>query len=206
VTHAPGRPAALRGRPRDASVDRAVVETVLRLLTEGAGFGDLSIERIAREAGVGKATVYRRWPGKDALLLDVIRSIEDPLPAPEPAGRSFREDLVAAVEATRRRSLAKRESALTRNMLTQVQSSPELWCRYRETFIVPRRRVLAGILGRGIAAGEIRPELAADMDLLIDMVVGPVLSRAALRPEALLSDRLAERVVDIFLQGARPRA
>lgn len=198
------RPAAKRGRPRDAAVDRTVVETVLRLLTEGASFGELSIEGIAREAGVGKATVYRRWPGKDALLLDVLGEVEERLP--EPAGESVREDLVSVVEATRLRSLAKYESALTRNMLTQVHGSPELWQRYRDLFILPRRRILAGILRRGIAEGQIRAELGDDVDLLIDMVAGPVLYRAALSPGALLADGLAEKVVDTFLDGVRARS
>lgn len=204
MTLPPSQPAAKRGRPRDAAVDRTVVETVLRLLTEGSSFGELSIEGIAREAGVGKATVYRRWPGKDALLLDVLRDVEEPLP--EPVGDSVREDLVSAIEATRLRSLAKYESALMRNMLTQVHSSPELWQRYRDLFILPRRRILAGILERGIAEGQIRAELGDDMELLIDMVAGPVLYRATLSPDALLVDRLARKVVDTFLDGVRPRS
>ncbi|MEV5953328.1 TetR/AcrR family transcriptional regulator [Streptomyces sp. NPDC051987] len=195
--------AARRGRPRRADVDRTVIETVLRLLTEGSSFAELSIEGIAREAGIGKTTVYRRWPSKDALLLDVLQSVEEPLP--EPAGRSLREDLVGAVEATRLRNLAKYESALMRNMLTQVHSSPELWQRYQHTFVLPRRQVLGRILRRGMDAGEIRPELGEDLELLIDMVVGPVLYRATLHPDALLVDRLAEKVVDTFLDGVRPR-
>ena len=59
-----GRRSARRGRPRNAAVDRAVIETVLRLISDGASFGELSMEGIAREAGVGKATVYRRWPAR----------------------------------------------------------------------------------------------------------------------------------------------
>lgn len=206
MTPPPSQPAARRGRPRDAALDRTVVETVLRLLTEGSSVGELSIEGIARQAGVGKASVYRRWPNKDALLLDVLRDVRDiEEQLPEPAGESVREDLVAAVEATRLRSLAKYESALTRNMLTQVHGSQELWQRYRELFILPRRRVLAGILRRGVDEGQIRAELGDDMDLLVDMVAGPVLYRAAMNSDALLAPGLAEQVVDVFLDGVRPR-
>jgi AcrR family transcriptional regulator len=203
VTQSPGSTAAQqRGRPRNAAVDRAVVDTVMRLITEGHSFADLSMEGIARAAGVGKTTVYRRWPGKEALLLDVLAAVEVPLP--EPAGKSLREDLVAAVEATRRRNLTKGESALMRNVLTQVQGSTELWRRYRETFVAPRRAAIARILRRGVDSGEIRPELGADMDLLVDVLAGPVLYRAALRPEVLHTEGLAERVVDTFLDGVRP--
>ncbi|MEU1345306.1 TetR/AcrR family transcriptional regulator, partial [Streptomyces sp. NPDC005827] len=199
VTESLGSTAAQRGRPRNAGVDRAVIETVLRLLTQGVSFGELSMEGIAREAGVGKTTVYRRWPGKEALLIDVLEAVEVPLP--EPSGRSLREDLVAAVEATRKRNLTKGESALMRNILAQVQSSPELWQRYRDTFVAPRRAAIVRILRRGIDRGEIRAELGADLDLLVDMLAGPVLYRATLRPEVLQVEGLAERVVDTFLDG-----
>jgi AcrR family transcriptional regulator len=202
VTESPGPTVVPRGRPRNAAVDRAVIDTVLRLLIEGVNFGDLSMVAIARETGVSRATIYRRWPTMDDLLLDVLEAIEDPLP--EPAGRSLREDLVGAVEATRKRSLAKHESALMRNMLAQIHSSPQLWQCYRDTFIIPRRQAFARILRRGLASGEIRPEFGEDLDLLVDMVVSPVLSRATLRPHSLQEEDLAERVVDVFLQGVGP--
>jgi AcrR family transcriptional regulator len=198
-----GPAAARRGRPRSAAVDRAVIDSVLRLIAEGAILSDLTIEGIAREAGVGKATVYRRWAGKDALLLDVLAAVDTP-PAVETATGVLRDDLITAVEYIRLRSLAKRESALMRSMVTQMQSNSALWRRYHDTVIAARRRMLMDLLERGIASGEIRPELGADLDLLTDMVVGPVLSRAFLRPEASLPDDLAERVVDMLLDGMRP--
>jgi hypothetical protein len=98
-------------------------------------------------------------------------------------------------------NLAKRESALMRNMQAQIQSSPELWQRYYETVIIARRRVLGRILERGVASGEIRADLGADLDLLIDMVAGPLLIRTVQRPEALTEDNLIERLVDALLNG-----
>lgn len=195
--------AARRGRPRNAAVDRIVIDTVLRLISEGASIGDLSMEGIAREAGVGKATVYRRWPGKDALLLDVLAAVD---PVPEVVGTGvLRDDLITAVDFIRRRALAKRESALMRTMIAQVSSSPELWKRYHDTVVAARRRLLTDLLRRGIGSGQIRPELGEDLDLLTDMVVGPVLTRATLRPDAALPEDLPERVVDTLLTGMRPR-
>ncbi|MFD8600318.1 TetR/AcrR family transcriptional regulator [Kitasatospora sp. NPDC059646] len=204
MTDASGPTAERRGRPRSPAVDRAVIDTVLRLLTEGSSFAELSMEGIARAAGVGKNTVYRRWSGKDALLLDVLATIEEP--APEPTGRTLHEDLVLAVEWIRQRSLAKRESALMRNMQMQIQSSPELWQRYYDTFIVTRRKVLAQIMERGLANGEIRADLADDVELLVDMVAGPLLTRAVQRPDEPLENDLAERLVDTLLDGLRPRS
>lgn len=198
-----GGEGARRGRPRDAGVGRAVAEAVLRLVGEGVTFAELSMEGIAREAGVGKATVYRRWPNKDALLLDVIASVEAPVPV---AGTGvLRDDLIAAVEYIRRRSLAKRESAIMRSMLSQAQSNTALWQRYHDTVVAARRRMLIDLLQRGIDSGELRADLGDDLDLLTDLVVGPVLARATLRPNAPLPDDLAERVVDTLLTGLAPR-
>jgi AcrR family transcriptional regulator len=195
-----------RGRPRNAAVDRTVIDAVLRLIADGTQIGELTMEGIARHAGVGKATLYRRWPGKEALLLDVLATVEGP-PPPAGAGTGdLREDLVRAVEFIRRRGLAKRESALLRTMVTQMRSNPGLWQRYHDTVIAGRRRMLVAVLERGIASGEIRPELGADLELLCDMVVGPVLSRATLYPDASLPADLADRVVDTLLDGMRPRA
>jgi len=200
----PGATTAVRrGRPRNAAVDHAVVETVLRLIAEGTTIGDLSMEGIAREAGVGKATVYRRWPGKDALLLDVLAAV-DTTPDFTSSG-VLRDDLITAVDFIRRRALAKRESALMRTMIAQVSGNPELWKRYHDNVVAARRRILAGVLRQGIDSGQIRPELGADLELLVDMLVGPVLARATLRPDASLPEDLAEHLVDTLLRGLRPR-
>ncbi|SEO25545.1 TetR/AcrR family transcriptional regulator [Actinacidiphila rubida] len=196
-------PGARRGRPRDAAVDGAVTDAVLRLVAEGANLAELTMEGIARAAGVGKATLYRRWANKDAVFLDVIARLDGPLP--DRGTGDFRADLVAAVEYIRRRGLAKRESALMRSMMAQMQSNSVLWRRYHDTVIAARRQMMVDLLERGIASGHIRKELGDDLDLLADLVSGPVLARATLRPEAPLPDDLAERVVDTLLEGMRPR-
>lgn len=195
---------ARRGRPRDEGVARAVTDAVLRMVSEGTTFGDLTMEGIAREAGVGKATVYRRWPNKDALLLDVIAAVDTPPPDSTGTG-VLREDLIVAVDYIRRRSVAKRESAVMRSVLSQAMSSPVLWRRYHDTVIRARRQMLADLLRRGVESGEIRPELGADLDLLTDMVSGPILARAVLRLDAPLPDDLPATIVDTLLEGLRPR-
>lgn len=203
---APDTTAVPRGRPRDAAVGRKVVETVLRLIADGATFGDLTMEGIARAAGVGKATVYRRWNGKDALLLDVLAAVDCFEPPPRFTAGSFRDHLLTAVEAIRRRGLAKRESAMLRTMLGQMQNSPELWKAYHDTVIAKRRAALARLLEHGMAIGAVRPELGADMELLIDFVTGTMLSRTTFRQGASLDEGISERVVDLILNGIAPSA
>ncbi|GAA2511348.1 hypothetical protein GCM10010406_54550 [Streptomyces thermolineatus] len=192
---------ARRGRPRDASVERTVVEAVLRLIEEGVSVDGLSIERIARTAGVGKATIYRRWSGRDPLLLDVMRSLDDP--PPPPAGHSVRDDLVALLEFIRRRGLAKRGSAVMRTAAAQFQSRPDLWDQYHEVMVRNRREALQRILRRGTETGEVRRDV--DLDLLTDLFAGPMLSRTMLHRWTPLEEGLSERIVDTVLEGVRPR-
>lgn len=188
-----------RGRPRSAAADTAIIEAVLSMLEEGATIGELSMERIARAAGVGKATVYRRWAGKNALMLDVMKSVDEQ--TPRLSGRSVRDDLVACVEFIRRRALVKRSSALLRNVIAQAQTDPELWAAYHDTVIAARRAQVQEVLRRGVRTGELRDDI--DPELLGDLVIGPMLSRSMLRPDAALPEGLSELIVDSVLQGVR---
>ncbi|MFE1177012.1 TetR/AcrR family transcriptional regulator [Streptomyces sp. NPDC058773] len=191
---------APRGRPRSAAADSAIIEAVLRLLEEGASIGELSMEGIARAAGVGKATVYRRWAGKSALMLDVMRSLD--APSPPPAGLSVRDDLVALLEFLRRRGLAKRSSALLRSVVSHVRAQPELWAEYHDTVVRARREALLGVLRRGVASGEIRAD--RDLETLADLFVGPMLARALFHEWQELPEELPADIVDTVLEGVRP--
>lgn len=84
-----------------------------------------------------------------------------------------------------------------------MQSYPELWRAYHDTVVEARRLMGVDIVRRGIAAGEIRSDLAPD--LVNDLFVGPMLLRTVLRPDARLDDDLAARVVDALLAGLAPR-
>src|SRR5438445_12864139 len=80
------------GRPRSARADEAVIEALLDLLGDGMPAEAISIEAVAARAGVGKATIYRRWSNKEALLVDAVATVKGELPAI--GGVSVREDLV----------------------------------------------------------------------------------------------------------------
>nr|WP_241845331.1 TetR/AcrR family transcriptional regulator [Streptomyces silvensis] len=202
VTVEQGRNAkGTRGRPRSEAVERAILEGVVKLFEDGVPLADISVERIARTAGVGKATIYRRWSGKEEIFVDVLRGLEEP-PATLP-GTSMRDDLVVLVERIRRRGLNMRSSALLHNVFAQMKSLPKLWDVYHETVIEPQRRVVRDVLRRGVENGELR----ADVDLVLanELFVGPMLVRAVLRPNDPLDDDLAARIVDTVLEGMRPR-
>ncbi|MFG2448683.1 TetR/AcrR family transcriptional regulator [Streptomyces sp. M41(2017)] len=189
-----------RGRPRSEAVEHAIIEGVMKLLEEGVPLADISIERLARTVGVGKATIYRRWSGKDELFVDVMRAAEPQ--DPELPGVSMRDDLVVLLESLRRRGLVSRSSAILHNVHAQMKSSPKLWAAYDATVIAPRRQIGYEVLRRGQENGELRADV--DIELLNDMFVGPMLVRTVMRPDTDLPEGLAERVVDTLLEGLRP--
>jgi AcrR family transcriptional regulator len=196
----PPQAGPVRGRPRSEAVERAIVEGVLKLLEEGVPLAELSIERIARTAGVGKATIYRRWSGKEELFVEVVRATEPP--DPELPGTSMRDDLVAVLEQLRQRGLMTRSSALLRSVFAQMKSSPKLWEAYHTIVVAPRRQKQYAILRRGQANGELRTDL--DVELLNDLLVGPMLFRTIMQPDADLPDGLSEQIIDTVLEGLRP--
>jgi AcrR family transcriptional regulator len=192
---APDSPRA-PGRPRSARVDEAIVEAVLDLLAEGVPVDALSIEAIAARAGVGKATIYRRWSGKDALLLDALRALKGP--PPQPLGHSVREDLIRLLSVVGRNS-DQRTLKIMPCLVPEVHRSPEGYRIYQE-LVESRREVMREVLRRGIDSDELRPDL--DVELTMALLTGPVLMQRLLRWSPALDDPdLPSRVVDAVLAG-----
>lgn len=187
------------GRPRSERADRAIIEAALSLFAESGPEG-LCIERVAARAGVGKATIYRRWPGKEDLLLDAIAALKTPLP--EPAGRSVREDLVTLLGTLCQDSADPRRAREFALLLGEGAKYPRLMARYVETVLEPRREVVRAVLRRGVASGELRPDL--DVDAALFMLVGAVVARRGHEQQAIPAG-YAERVVDELLRGLGAR-
>ncbi|MFF7589589.1 TetR/AcrR family transcriptional regulator [Kitasatospora purpeofusca] len=193
----PPCPGPRRGRPRSEAAEQAIFAGVEELMAAGTSLAELTIEGIATAAGVGKATIYRRWPNKEALLIDMVSRLEEPLPG---TTGSIRGDLVAMVEYMRLRGLAKRSRWVLKAALGQMHSWPELHAAYRERVIAPRREAARQVIRRGVAGGELRADL--DEELLGDLLIGPILARSVLWDDSDLDDpQLAERMVDALLDG-----
>jgi AcrR family transcriptional regulator len=187
------------GRPRSERADRAIIDAALELYAETGPEG-LCIEKVAARAGVGKATIYRRWPGKEDLLLDAIASLKAPLP--EPAGRSVREDLVALLGAIRDAVADPRRAREFALLLGEGAKYPRLMARYVETVLEPRREVIRSVLRRGVATGELRASV--DIDAALFMLTGAVIARGKYEPDSM-PPGYVERVVDELLLGLAPR-
>ena len=68
------------GRPRSERAEKAIIGATLDLLIEEAGVVGVTIEAVAARAGVGKSTIYRRWANKEALIVDALATLKEPVP------------------------------------------------------------------------------------------------------------------------------
>ncbi len=179
------------GRPRSARVDEAIIESILDMLAEGTPFDGLSIEAVAARAGVGKATIYRRWPNKEALLYDAVARVKG-----EPAqitGESIRDDILALLVPVGRPEYT-RAGQIMPCLFAEMQRSPEL----RDVYLritAPRRESMRAVLQRGIADGTLRKDL--DVDTILAMLLGPLIARTLVNwDQAISREDAARRLVD----------
>jgi len=189
------------GRPRDPKLDQALIDATLRLLADG-GYSALTMEAVSAAAGVGKATLYRRWPGKEQLVVDAVATLAEPPDAP--AGAGVRDELVALLEAIRRKSRSSLAGKIFPRLIGEGVDNPELMRRYRAQVLDPRRERFRVVLQRGVAQGLVRPDL--DLDYAIDLLVGPMAFRNLIRSEPSPGPDLAPRIVDDLLVAFAPRA
>jgi AcrR family transcriptional regulator len=186
------------GRPRSEAARLAILDSALRLLGKN-GFSNFTIEEVAAQAGVGKATVYRWWPHKAALIADAFASgTTQRLHFPDTG--SLRTDmsqqmrqLIKVFRSPRGRIVAA--------MLGGGQSDGDLIEAFRERFLWPRRHEAYATLRRGVARGELRKDV--DMDLLLDSLYGPIYMRFLIRHAKLTPD-FVDSLCQLVLTGAHP--
>jgi AcrR family transcriptional regulator len=167
-----------RGRPRDPALDTAIRNAALDLFI-AHGIAGMSIEQVARNAGVGKPTVYRRWSTKERLVADAIAVLvggDLHWPVPEEIEATPPHELVRRnVDAAARTAADPRFRALIAQIYGSAVTHPLLMQTYWTHYIVPRRKVVTALLQRAQADGTVPPD--ADLDVLIDMLAGAVTYR-----------------------------
>lgn len=188
------------GRPRDAGVDEAVIDAAVEALAT-CGFGACTVEAVAAGAGVSKASVYRRWPSRDALLLDVCHRLAELHIRTVPDTGNLRDDLVALVTSLVESLRSTPSGRLVHHMVGEAACNPELRSAF-DNFVATRRRAPLAIMERAAARGELRPGL--DLELAVDLVAGPIFNRLLLTG-ARLDASVAEAVVDSVLEGIAAR-
>ena len=189
------------GRPRDARHDQSILDATLGILLE-QGYRGVTIEGVAARAGVGRPTVYRRWPSKPAVVVAaLVQSDRLALPAPETG--SLRNDLIAVQRHQVERMNSPDARRVTAGLIADLADDPELADTYVSQFLAPRRATVWEVLQRGVARGE----LDADVDFAFayDLLVGPLFMRAVVWGQPLAPDA-AEKTADVILAafGASP--
>jgi AcrR family transcriptional regulator len=186
---------ARKGRPRSDRVHRAILDAFRAVLSE-EGFADLRLEHVAARAGVGKATIYRRWASKEALAQELLAELAAPHIAVAEADDT-RTELLAVVLNPMHAVTDTPFGPVIRALLSQIAVNPTLGDPFRATVVQARRDEIARVIGRGIARGDLRPD--ADVDIATELLVGPVYFRLMFGGE--LSREFANRVVDTVMRG-----
>jgi AcrR family transcriptional regulator len=183
------------GRPRSERAEQAIIDATIEALGE-RGIDGVHCEDVAARAGVGKATLYRRWGGKEDLLIAAFAAMKHPLP--EPRGESVRADLVTLLTVVAADADDPRFAQQYALLHGAGERYPRLVARYREQVVEPRRDLVRAVLRRGIETGELRPGI--DVEVAMLMLTGAVMARGKHDPTPA-APGFVDRAVDELLRG-----
>jgi AcrR family transcriptional regulator len=183
------------GRPRSERAHQAIL-TAARELLIAEGFAAMRLEHVAARAGVGKATIYRRWASKEELAQELLSQLAAPHIGVVDSDDT-RAEMLAAVTNPMRAVTETDFGPVIRALLSQIASDPSLGDPFRATVVQARRDEIARVIERGIARGDLRAD--TDIDVATELLVGPVYFR--LMFGGVLDADFAERVVDSVIRG-----
>lgn len=172
------------GRPRSPEADRAIIDAATRLLTE-EGYAHMSVERVAAEAGVGKATIYRRYRGRQDLAAAAVAHILGHEAFRAPDTGETRTDLLQSLAHIAKGAGSDVMLTILGTVMAEQQRDPELLKRFWERVILPHRAATASILERGMRRGDVREETVPEVvgEALIGAFLARRLSGLTVTPE-----------------------
>lgn len=182
------------GRPRDACAEARILDATLELLSE-VGFAGLTVDGVAIRAGVGRATIYRRWPSKGALLLAASQCLVGDVAEPDTG--TLRGDLLALTSGLVEHLRDTPMGCLLPTLAAEARANPELAELVTE-FADDRRAHVRAVLRRARDRGELR--VGTDLELLIDVIAGPAFYRMMISGGPPTAARMA-KVVAMVLDG-----
>ena len=198
----PAEKAPRRGRARSEKTRRAILAAASELLLEH-GLSSISMDAVAERAGASKATIYRWWPSKEVLALDVLFSEWETGPPERHDTGALAGDLLTLTRPWAHRLAEKPYGRVIAALLTRAQSDPEFAAVYRARFVEPRRAEARLIFARAIERGEIPAD--TDVDAALDLLYGPFYHRM-LHGHSALTDGFARTIVDYVVAGVSRRA
>jgi AcrR family transcriptional regulator len=180
------------GRPRSEEAHQAILDATLALLVE-VGFSGLTVEGVAQRAGVGKATIYRRWSSKLPLIVEAFNQ----LPALEEVDSgNLVEDLTAMLRGYLQLFNQTPLATVLPSLAGERAHNPEL-SKLFDPVMKGRRQPLIRALERGIARGELPATL--DVELAADLIVGPIAVKVM--NGSRVNPRSVGSIVEMALRG-----
>lgn len=193
------------GRPRSRATDEAILKAALELFIE-TGADGASIEKIAKRAGTTRAAVYRRYAGKEDLLVQAIGEVREAAEG-EFGGWEHLQlpELVALMTSRKVIRLILREDyfRLAAQLIGTIPNSPEIMAAYRKAYLEPRSEALKRMLADARDRGQISRD--ADVGMIVDLFVGAFVARLVLQPppsEKEMLDFVRRLVRQLGLTGA----
>ncbi|KUI28619.1 TetR/AcrR family transcriptional regulator [Mycobacterium sp. GA-2829] len=184
-------------RPRGAAVTGAILSAARELIDQN-GLDSLTAEGVAARAGVGKTTVYRRWPNVWALVVDAFLEDVSAI-APITEGATVREGFRASMRSLVR-AYRGPTGQLLRAVIGRAQVDDVLREEVRNRWVEPRRDAARDLVRRGIESGELRDDL--DVDVVLDTLYGPIYHRILVPYNgADLTDAFVDAIVDHVFGG-----
>ena len=185
-------------RPRvEGDRVQEILDATLSVLVD-VGYDRLTMDAVATQAKASKATLYRKWDGKAALVIDALMSEKTPLVAPQDTG-SLRGDLLAMF-CGHGGLTDEHQTALLGSVVTAIGRDPEFAAAFRERFIAPKVAVGREIYERARQRGELRDDI--DLDILTAALPGIVLHRGFLLGDPPTPDLIARVVDQVILPAA----
>jgi AcrR family transcriptional regulator len=185
------------GRPRDPRIDLLVLQTAAKLVLTH-GLRAVSIDSIAAAAGVGRMTIYRRWPNKAAIVMDAFVARVDPTTLFAPAANYL--ESIRLQMRTMTQALRGKDGALLRILLAEAQHCPDVAEALKERWTMPRRRMAIAYFQQGIREGWLRPDV--DPNTMIDLLYAPLYYRLQMGTGPL-TDAYADQVFEQAMRGLR---
>jgi AcrR family transcriptional regulator len=194
-------PSRKRGRPRSRRTEQAILAAASRVLAE-SGLAGLTIEGVAELAGVGKASIYRRWPSRGALAFDA--SVSDYMAGqPTRDTGSLEGDLLATARDWIRTVRRLPWGRTLKGLIAEVQHDPSLAGAWRDRFVNRVREQRRSIVERAIQRGEM--PAGSDPELVLDLLYGALYHRY-LQGHLPLTDSFAKGIARMVAVAARAGA
>ncbi|WP_419394110.1 TetR/AcrR family transcriptional regulator [Cytobacillus praedii] len=186
-----------RGRPRNVEAQKSILSASYELLLEN-GFQFVTVDRIAERAQVSKATIYKWWPNKAAVVMDgFLYAASERLSVPD-TGSAYNDIQIHATNLTR--FLTSKEGTIIKQLLGEGQFDSGLADAYRDRYFRPRRLEARSLLEKGIDRGELKKNL--NIDICIDLIYGPIFYRLLVTGQTLDEPYVQQLVLNAF-EGIR---